>query len=156
MKSNGDRVKGLAVMPDGSAGFVAGDTDSKGGSVVMFSLADGSVIKSSDGRLSTDRSLHTPITISKDGSRLAIATGQTITLSSLPELEIVGCPVDLGEMKDDTSGIKVSSADPLTGETISYTMPCGAEIPVPAMDTGRPTGIRIDQRSKTGGRNQNR
>ena len=135
VKTNGDRVKGLAVMPDGSAAFIAGDTDSKSGSVVMFSLKDGAVIKSSDGRLSTNRSLCTPITISKDGSRLAIATGQTITLFSLPELEIVGCPVDLEEMKDDTSGIEVSSADPVTGESVSYTMPCGAEIPAGAVCT---------------------
>ena len=46
---------------------------------------------------------------------------------------IIGCPLDLKEMKDDVKGIEVKRTDPVTNETVTYTLPCGSPIPAGAV-----------------------
>ncbi len=118
-----------AVTPDGSAGILLGEK-----AVCLISMTDGSLIR------------HKPVTgdpdagvgclaIARDGSKAAVSLSNTILFLSLPDLEIIGCPIDLSEVKDNVSGIEVSVKDPVTGKNIQYTMPCGAAIPEGAVCT---------------------
>lgn len=110
-----------AVTPDGSYGILTG---SKKG-VVLVSLADGK----EERRLTTGDPAQAPIAVAPDGTGFAVASGKSILFISLPDFEIIGCPVDLKEMKDDTKGIEIKGTDPATGRTITYTLPCGSPIP---------------------------
>ena len=59
----------------------------------------------------------------------AVSEGKTLLFFSLPDLQLLACPMDINEAKDDTKGIEVSITDEKTGETYICTMPCGAAIP---------------------------
>ncbi len=110
-----------AVTPDGTYGILAG---AKKG-VILVDMADGKVID----RITAGDSVNAGIAVTKDGTAFAVAAGKSILFVSLPDFEIIGCPVDLKEMKDDTKGIEIKGTDPATGRTITYTLPCGSPIP---------------------------
>ena len=110
-----------AVTPDGSYGIIAAEK----GNIALISMKDGAVIR----RIAAGESIWADIVIAKDGTACAVAAGKSILFISLPDLEIIGCPVDLKEMKDDTKGIEVKGTDPATGQTVTYTLPCGSPIP---------------------------
>ena len=99
--------------------------------VRLISMANGDVINQfGTGEVPLPR-----IAVSADGSLCAVAVDKSILFFSLPDLKILGCPVDLNEMKDDTKGIEVTGTDPVSGKTITYTLPCGAPIPAGAVCT---------------------
>ena len=123
---------GTAVTPDGSLGILLGQEADQ--SVIwLVRMADGSVAgKLVIGDASDDcRS----IAVSRDGSKFAAANKKSILFISLPDLKVIGCPVDLKEMDGKTKGIEVSSTDPVTGKSVTYTLPCGAAIPAGAVCT---------------------
>ena len=120
-------IAGAAVSPDGTLGVI-GTTGTK---LWLISMANGSVQEEKSCGTSSGDKLH--MVMAKDGSKLAVAVGKSILFISLPDFEIIGCPVDLKEMKDDVEGIKIEAPDPVTGQTITYTLPCGAPIPAGAV-----------------------
>ena len=73
--------------------------------------------------------------ISKDGTVLTISAGKTILFFSLPDLQLIGCPIDMDEAKNDMKGVEITANDPVTGGSYTYTMPCGAAIPEGAVCT---------------------
>ena len=73
--------------------------------------------------------------ISKDGTVLTISAGKTILFFSLPDLQLIGCPLDVNEAKNDTKGIEYTETDIVTGETYTTTLPCGAALPSGAVCT---------------------
>ena len=124
--SSDQAVIQAAVTPDGTYGILAGMKDD----LILTNLSDGKEIR----RITVpDHSADPNIVVAKDGSACAIAIKKSILFISLPDLVITGCPVDLKEMKDDTKGIEVKGTDPVTGQTITYTLPCGSPIPAGAV-----------------------
>ena len=119
----------LAVTPDGSTGILLGE---KG--VCLVSLSDGSLIRYMVISGDPDDGVGC-VAVAGDGSRAAVSVSKAILFLSLPDLEILGCPIDLNEVKDDVSGVEISMKDPDTGKKIQYTMPCGAAIPDGAVCT---------------------
>ncbi len=119
-----------AVTPDGSMAVLMGGVSKR--SLWQISMADGTLINKLD---LGDFAMDNPavIAMAGDGSKIAVAVGQSILFISLPDLKIIGCPVDLSEMKDDIEGIEVSGVDPVTGKTVTYTLPCGSPIPAGAV-----------------------
>lgn len=114
-----------AVTPDGAYGILAGMKKD----LVLVDLADGKVID----RITAGDYVNAEIAVTNDGTAFAAAAGKSILFISLPDFEILGCPVDLKEMKDDTKGIEIKGTDPATGRTITYTLPCGSPIPAGAV-----------------------
>lgn len=110
-----------AVTPDGAYGILAGTKKA----VLMISMKDGSEIH----RITAGDNAQAPIAVSKDGTGFAVASDKSILFISLPDFRIIGCPVDLKEMNDDTKGIEIKGTDPMTGQTVTYTLPCGSPIP---------------------------
>lgn len=120
-------LSAAAVTPDGSVGIVSDSAFH----VRLISMADGSVLHDKACGVKTDR---TPqIAVAKDGSKFAFAVGKSILFFSLPDLKVIGCPVDLDEMKEDTEGIQIKQTDAVTGQTVTVTLPCGSPIPAGAV-----------------------
>ncbi len=117
----GHNITAAAVTPDGSCGILLGNDKL----IRLISMKDGAVVN----RLEAGSVPLARIAVSPDGSQCAVAVGKSILFLSLPDLRILGCPVDLLDMKKETKGIEVKGTDPLTGQTITYTLPCGAPIP---------------------------
>ena len=133
-----DGIHAAAVTPDGSyAVLIVKCKGLKGGTNKTFSyvslidLRDGTMIR----QLELESDTLDGIPMAGDGSKIAAAAEKSLVFISLPELEVIGCPVDLNEMKADTEGIEVSGTDPVTGKTVTYTLPCGAAIPAGAVCT---------------------
>ena len=126
LKVSQPNLAGAAVTPDGSIGILLGGTSKR--HVWLVSMADGSLLKDAEtGDLSSDNSAQAAV--AKDGTKFAMAVGKSILFFSLPDLTVIGCPVDLTQMKDTSKGIEVKGVDSVTGQTITYTLPCGAPIP---------------------------
>ncbi|MBQ6502972.1 MAG: twin-arginine translocation signal domain-containing protein [Flexilinea sp.] len=113
-------IMSAAVTPDGTYGILYAKKR-----LVLISMADGSEVR----RLTVSDGTQNPLVVANDGTQLAAGAGKSILFISLPDFEIIGCPVDLKEMKDDTKGIEVKGTDPATGRTVTYTLPCGSPIP---------------------------
>ena len=64
--------------------------------------------------------------VSPDGTKGAVGVGRSIVFYSLPDLEVIGCPMDLTVMPDNSEAVEISGVDPVTGQTVTYTLPCGA------------------------------
>ena len=95
------------------------------------------------------------VAMSKDGKKAAVSVSKAILFLSLPDLEILSCPIDLSEVKDDVNGIEISVKDPDSGKKIKYTLPCGAAVPEGAVCTcncvsGR-GGCSCDSHGKSNG-----
>ncbi len=118
-------ISNAAITPDGGLAVLTGDSSE----IELLSMADGSSVKTlNTGELSCKQ-----IAVSADGTRCAVAVGQSILFINLPDFEVIGCPIDMGEVKDNYKGIEISGTDPVTGETVTYTLPCGAPIPAGAV-----------------------
>lgn len=119
----------IAVTPDASMAIFVHES-----SIALLSLKDGEWIASNfygDIKFPED----SRIAVSGDGQQIAVSRYGKLMFISLPDLELIGCPVDLKEMKDDSSGIEVSATDAVTGKTVTYTLPCGAALPKGAVCT---------------------
>ena len=122
-------INGAAVTPDGSFLVLIADSQK----IVLISLKDGST--KADWDAGSDVTLGNNIAMARDGSKLAVSVKNSIFFFALPDLSLIGCPVDLSEMKSDTEGIKVTSTNPVTGRTETITLPCGSPIPAGAVCT---------------------
>ena len=115
-----------AATPDGSYGILVGMKDD----LILMDLSDGKEVS----RLAAgDHSADPKIAVAQDGSMFAVSVQKSILFISLPDFAIIGCPLDLQEMKDDVKGIEVKRTDPVTNETVTYTLPCGSPIPAGAV-----------------------
>ena len=121
-ESSDQAVAQAAVTPDGTYGILAGMKDD----LILRNLSDGKEIRHIT---VPEHSADPNIAVAKDGSACAVSVKKSILFISLPDLAITGCPVDLKEMKDDTKGIEVKGTDPVTGQSVTYTLPCGSPIP---------------------------
>ncbi len=127
-------IKAAAVMADGSAAVLLVTYNQKCW-LYMVSLADGSQLSEYEaGYLIRSDSFAGPV-LSPDGTKMALAIDKTILYFSLPDLMLIGCPMDVDEAKNDKKGVEISAKDSVTGETYTYTMPCGAAIPNGAVCT---------------------
>ncbi len=121
-------LQSAAVTPDGMIGILKGTRYRN--IIWLVSLADGTLIKKLDtGTENSKTDRLAPIAVAGDGSKFAIAANNSLLFISLPDLRIIGCPVDLDAMKDDKKGITVEGTDSVTGQKVTYTLPCGAAIP---------------------------
>ena len=111
----------VAVTPDGSTAVLHGAANS----LYLVSAADGKILKKIPFAL---RSGYT-LCIRYDGKILAAASGKRILFWSLPDGKLLGCPIDLKEQKDSIKGVEIQRVDEVTGETVTFTLPCGADIP---------------------------
>ena len=123
-------LKAAAMTPDGSIGVLLGGVSKR--HLWQISMADGSLMNELD---LGDFAMDNPgvIAMAENGAKIAAAVGQSILFISLPDLKVIGCPVDLSEMNNDLEGIEVSGVDPVTGKTVTYTLPCGSPIPAGAV-----------------------
>ena len=119
----------IAVTPDASTIILLMDSR-----VSLRAVSDGNLIGSENFGTITFGSSNR-LAVSGDGTKLAVSHDNSILFISLPDLKLIGCPVDLKEMKDNTKGVKVEGVDVVTGKKVTYTMPCGAEIPAGAVCT---------------------
>ncbi|MBQ6508871.1 MAG: twin-arginine translocation signal domain-containing protein [Flexilinea sp.] len=119
----------IAVTPDASTIILLMDSR-----ISLRAVSDGNLIRSENLGTITFGS-ECRLAVSGDGTKLAVSRKNSILFVSLPDLKLIGCPVDLKEMKDNTKGVKVEGVDVVTGKKVTYTMPCGAEIPAGAVCT---------------------
>ncbi len=126
-------VSMLKVTGDGSTGILLGYPEDGNYQIWLVSMAEGNCTGHLDLQLMQGNKLDGVILrdmeIGADGSRLALGVSPALMFISLPDLEVIGCPVDVDEMTNDNEGIELSAVDPLTGETVSYTLPAGADFP---------------------------
>ncbi len=121
---------GAAVAPDGSMAVLIG----KNNSIRTISTMDGSIISSCEADLPGTTNIG-KAAVSGDGSKMAIAVGRTILFFGLPDLTVIGCPIDLDEMSTEMKAVEISKKDPVTGQAVTYSMPCGSPIPAGAVCT---------------------
>ena len=147
-------ITDAAVTPDGSSGLLV-ITYQQRCWLYLISLADGWVLASySLGEL-VKSPTYGGMVVSRDGKQVAVALAQSILFFSLPDLQLTGCPMDLNDAKEDLKGSEITAKDEATGETYTYTLPCGAELPAGAVCTcncvkGR-GGCACNSYSKSGG-----
>ncbi len=127
-------INAAAVTPDGSAGALL-VTYQQRCWLYLISLADGSISASYALGELVKSGTFGGLLISRDGSQLAIALAQSILFFSLPDLQLIGCPMDINDAKNDLKGSEISATDEATGAAYSYTLPCGAELPPGAVCT---------------------
>lgn len=111
----------VVCTPDGSMIILKGT----GKKILFISAADGTLLKEFAG----GTEYHKTIAVTPDGSTLIAGFEQSILMYSLPDGKLTGCPVDLDSMPDTQEGITVEKVDEVTGETVTFTLPCGAPIP---------------------------
>jgi hypothetical protein len=76
-----------------------------------------------------------PLAISADGAWLVSGDENgEIRLWSLPGGDIYACAMDLEAMPDSSEGITFETTNS-SGETVTYTLPCGAAVPAGAVCT---------------------
>ena len=128
------QVKAAAVTPDGRTGILIVVYNQRC-FLFLVSLTDGSEIARYDlGDLQRSDKFAGPV-LAPDGTKMAVSVDKTIFFFSLPDLQLIGCPVDMNESEDDVKGIEISAADEATGASYTYTLPCGAAIPKGAVCT---------------------
>jgi WD40 repeat protein len=121
LQGHTDSVYGLAVSPDGKILASTG----KDKTIKLWTLPEGVLLRTLQGHADSIYGL----AVNPDGKILASAGGdKTVKLWTLPEGEFASCLMDLtindSKIKGVTYKVKMAS-----GETIEYTMPCGAPIP---------------------------
>ncbi len=126
------KLTGVVITPDGTLAVLVGGRHEE--KIWLISTTDGSVVNSCEAGM--NHLSHGGLTaISGDGSKLARAVEERILFFSLPDLKIIGCPVDLSLLNKGSEGIEYTMYDPVTGETVTITLPCGAAIPAGAVCT---------------------
>ena len=115
----------VAFSPDETLLILEGE----GNSFDLWSLPDGELITTLEGHLDEVRRL----VFSPDGT-LLISGGEegTIRLWSLPEGEFATCLMDLAANESGVEGVSYEVELP-SGQTVEYTLPCGAPIPAGAV-----------------------
>lgn len=122
-------IQKITPVPDGTmALMLSEDTNAV---LSLISLEDGSVINQVKAGSAETGSF--PMAVSPDGTKAAVGVGRSIVFYSLPDLEVIGCPMDLTVMPDNSEAVEISGVDPVTGQTVTYTLPCGAAIPAGAV-----------------------
>lgn len=117
----------MAVSPDGSLCFLHGAPDH----ILVMDMADGS----KKGEIPFEPSTGVPLCVTPDGRKLIAAAGSLIRVWSLPDGELLTCPLDLDAMQTDEKGVKITTTDPISGESVTYVRPCGSPIPAGAVCT---------------------
>ena len=113
-----------AVTPDSQYGILLGSQDRQP-VFWLISMEDGNILKRYAPRFSSV----SKILVSEDGSKFASAAGKQILFISIPGFEVLNCPVDLAESESSIEGKEIAVMDPVSGETVTYVMPCNAPIP---------------------------
>ena len=127
-------ISAAAVTPDGTVGILL-VTYQTNYYLYTISISDGSRLNEySLSNLVRSGDFSGPV-VSRDGSKLAVSVNKTIFFFSLPDMKLIGCPVDMDEAKDNVRGVEISAKDTVTGETYTYTLPCGAALPEGAVCT---------------------
>ena len=131
---NNYSIAAAEITPDGKTGILIVAYQMKF-YLYLISTADGTQLNElALGDLVNSDRFAGPV-ISKDGTVLTISAGKTILFFSLPDLQLIGCPLDVNEAKNDTKGIEYMETDIVTGETYTTTLPCGAALPSGAVCT---------------------
>jgi WD40 repeat protein len=121
LKGHGEWGFLVAIGPDGKL-LASGSRD---GTVKLWSLPDGAPMKTLQGH-----GIHVSVAISLDGKLLASGDrGGSIRLWSLPDGKPLGCLIDLAASPDKVKGSTYTVTDAVTGQTLTYTLPCGSPIP---------------------------
>ena len=124
-----DSMIRVSVSPDGTAAVIG----SQKNRLFLISMEDGSPMNEFSFQTSVSKFMQ--MVFSSDGTALAVSLENSIFFLSLPDFKILGCPVDLSEVTVDKEAIEVSGTDPVTGQSVTYTLPCGAVIPAGAVCT---------------------
>ena len=121
-------ISAAAVTPDGTVGILLINYQANY-YLYTISLKDGAQLNEySLSNLIKSSQISGPV-VSGDGTMMAVSVYKTIFFFSLPELQLIGCPLDVDEAKENVRGIEISAKDTVTGETYTYTLPCGAALP---------------------------
>ena len=127
-------IRAAAVTPDGMVGilliyyqasyYLYTVSISDGAQLNEYSLSD--LVRSGG---------FSGLVVSRDGTMLAVSFYKTIFFFSLPDLHLIGCPLDMDEAKENIKGVEISGKDSVTGKEYTYTLPCGAALPEGAVCT---------------------
>ncbi len=126
---------GAAVTADGSEAVLLAGEWVGIMTVQRISMSDGAIQTSYVMKETNRTGTHAGPVFSGDETKCAVSDGKTLLFFSFPDLQLLACPIDINEAKDNTKGIEISQTDGVTGETYTCTLPCGAAIPEGAVCT---------------------
>jgi WD40 domain-containing protein len=120
------RVLGLAFSATGKR-LMTGDSN---GHITSWAAPSGVPVKTVAAHFALES-----MAVSHDGMFLAsVGSDRTISLWTMPELEHVGCLMDLNAFGSDTKAVTYNRVDE-RGARVSWTQPCGSPIPPDAVCT---------------------
>ncbi len=127
-------ISEAAVTPDGTTGILLARYGL--GTYVLSSVS------MADGYLSNNITFDgmpigvpSNIVVNSEGTKCVGAFGPHILYFSLPELRLIGCPVDYDALYKDQQCIVITGTDPDTGEDYKQMLPCGSPVPSGAVCT---------------------
>ena len=93
--------------------------------IKLWSMPDGALVKTLKGH-----DLVHSVTVSPDGKLLVSGDAMgSIRQWSLPDGKRLACLVDLAASSNKVEGSTYTVMDNVTGQTLTYTLPCGSPIP---------------------------
>lgn len=113
-----------AVTPDGKYAVLLGIQNRQPVFWLIF-LENGEILK----RYAPKFGSSDHVLISEDGSKFAVASDKKIYFISIPDFQVLNCPVDPDEADSNTEYMQLSGTEPNDGKTVTFVMPKGAAIP---------------------------
>lgn len=128
-------IEGLRVLPDHTKGLLVAGYEKWIYKLFLFSITDGSLLNSYtfNGLAVLDEP--SGIIITPDGTKCVISVGKHIMYFSLPDLKLIGCPVDLEAMTTSEQCVEITGIDAHNGKKYANMLPCGPAIPDGAVCT---------------------
>jgi WD40 repeat protein len=122
LEGHKDTLTSIAISPDGKL-LASGSADK---TIRLWRLPDGhplATLKAYD---------HAVGVVAIDPGGKLLASGDwagSILLWSLPDGKRLGCLIDLAASSKDVKGSTYTVKNAVTGQTVTYTLPCGSPIP---------------------------
>lgn len=129
------KIEEVAVTQDGIKGILLAEYQAGKYVLCLISMTDGSLLTDITIDNLPAAGFPSNIVVDTEGSKCAMAIQHHILYFSLPDLKLVGCPVDYDAMYKDQQCIVITGTDPDTGEEYKHMLPCGSPVPSGAVCT---------------------